>query len=255
MQGIIEIVKDLIHKACETHQRERQLTLESVDLCGRLYHFRAHIIAAMTMDDFAGRIGLTPDVYAKRAKAAHLMERFPRVRRMVASGELAITSVAALYPKITPANETTLLDAVAHKPKREVERLLTRITPAGEWISGEAEVELKLVLKESDIKKIERAREVLSHGGKVPVTVDVLMKAIEELLERRDPLRKAELSVARNSAGARTDSGHFERQTEPLRPGAKRPAIPARVRHLVVLRDQAPCTWFYPDGTRYPGRG
>jgi hypothetical protein len=128
MNSVIEVIKVLIAKASELHQRERALTLESVRVCGRLYHFRAHINAGLTMDEFARRIGLTPDVYAKRAKAHQLMERFPRVRQMVESGELAITSVATLYPKLTEANEKMLLDAVAHKTKREVERLAARIT-------------------------------------------------------------------------------------------------------------------------------
>jgi hypothetical protein len=236
MSTFFETIKCLIHRASELHQRERQLTLESVELCGNLYRLRAHLAAGISMDEFARRIGLTPDVYAKRAKAAQLMKRFPRVRTMVDSGELAITSVAALYAKLTPANETMLLNAVANQPTREVERLVARITHAGEWIQGEAEIELRLTLKESDIEKIERAREVLSHSGKIPVTVEVLMKAVEELLERRDPLRRAERTermkrakeaqgrepAATSSAPASTGETACAR-----RPGAKRPAIPA----------------------------
>jgi len=254
MHDIVEVIKHLIDNASELHQRERQLTLESVEVCGRLYHFRAHINLGMTMDDFARRIGLTPDVYAKRAKAARLMSLFPRIRQMVQSGELALTSVAALYPKITAANEKTLLDAVSHQPKRDVERLAARITPSGEWTEGEAEVELKLVLKESDMKKIERAREVLSHGGKVPVTVEILMQAVEELLERRDPMRKAERAAARASAAAQEDPEASKQPAHAVRPGAKRPAVPADVRHQVMLRDRAQCTWVNTSGTRCPER-
>ena len=79
MPSVLEILNDLIIKASEMHQRERQSTLESVELCGCLVRFRAHVNAGMTMDEFARRIGLTPDIYAKRAKAANLMHRFPRV--------------------------------------------------------------------------------------------------------------------------------------------------------------------------------
>jgi len=251
MHDIRELIKDLTSKAFEIHQRERQLTLESVELCGRLYHFRAHLNLGMNMDDFAQRIGLTPDVYAKRAKAAGLMSRFPRIRQMVDSGELGITSVAALYPKLTQANEKALLDAVSGQPKRDVERLAARITHGGEWTPGEAEIELKLVLKESDLQKIDRAREVLSHGGKVPVTVDILMQAVEELLERRDPLRKAERAAARNSAAPQPEGELADEPlAQPCRPGAKRPAIPASVRHQVVLRDKAQCTWVHAGGKR-----
>lgn len=259
MRNIIEVIKSMINEASEMHQRERQLTLESVRVCGRLYQFRAHVTAGLTMDEFALRIGLTPDVYAKRAKAYQLMTRFPRVRAMVESGEMAITSVAALHGKITDANQARLLEAVANKSKREVERVAARITPGGDWIEGEAEVELKIVVKESDMAKIQRAREVLSHGGKVPVTVEVLMKAIEDLLERRDPVRKAGRAVARDEKsesrwGVRGQRGEDGKDRVAVRPGAARSSIPARVRHQVILRDQARCTWVNPDGTRCPER-
>ena len=81
-------------------------------------------------------------------------------------------------------------------------------------------------------KKIERAREVLSHGGKVPVTVEVLMKAIDELLERRDPMRRAERAMAKNGAMALEPAGH---PVPSFRPGANRPTIPASVRHQVMM--------------------
>ena len=120
-------------------------------------------------------------------------------------------------------------------------------------------LELKLVVTESDMRKINRAREVLSHGGKIPVTVDVLMKAVEELLERRDPLRKAERAAAKASTealapDARADQRDSDGRPGASRPGTSRPAIPARVRHQVMLRDHAQCTWVNPDGTRCPER-
>jgi len=73
---------------------------------------------------------------------------------------------------------------------------------------------------------VERLAARITHGGKVPVTVDILMQAVEELLERRDPLRKAERAAARTSAAPQPEGELADEPlAQPCRPGAKRQTV------------------------------
>src|SRR5690606_21476452 len=51
------------------------------------------------------------------------------------------------------------------------------------------------------------ARDVLSHGGHVPTNSEVLMACVEALLEKRDPIRKAQRAAARKQAKESSSHG------------------------------------------------
>ena len=64
----------------------------------------------------------------------------------------------------------------------------------------EATFELRVTLTESQGELLDRAREVLANmrgGGRMPSLPEILIKALEALLDKRDPLRKAERRKAR----------------------------------------------------------
>ena len=50
-------------------------------------------------------------------------------------------------------------------------------------------------LSKSQLNTLERAREILAHGGHVPSTEDLVMQALTELVDRRDPVKKAQRVV------------------------------------------------------------
>ena len=254
-----ETVQDLIKEANDLHQRERLITLRSVWIVGRLEELRVRIIWGLSADDFAKRIGLTKNIFWKRAQAARVMQCFPATKGMVERGELDVSSVALLSPKLTEANHDMLLEAVKHKSKREIEAICSRVTVDGQWIEREGEAELRVTLSETEWKLLERAREILAHGGKVPQLKDVLTRAIEELVERRDPRRQAERWAARQAKEAAAEVGEKAEVDSLDSPspgkhqasqGCARPAIPAAVRHQVMMRDQGRCTWVEADGAR-----
>ncbi len=113
----------------------------------------------------------------------------------------------------------------------------------------------------------------------MPSLPEILVKALEDLLDKRDPLRKAERAMARfenspspspSPSPAKTAMAEVETETdaevvsEPASPGnggqspykkpATRPAIPAAIRHTVWLRDRGQCTWRHSGGSRCPER-
>ena len=235
---------EIIEETKQLHTRERSVTLESVSLIGALERRNAAVNLSMTSAQFAVHIGLTPNQYWKRAQAARLIRFHPEAQKLLESGETQVSHLALIAPKITQANSELLLDGIKHKSKREVALLLSRITPEGDLLPVEATFELRVTLTESQGELLDRAREVLSHSGRMPSLPEILVKALEDLLDKRDPLRKAERAKARaeNSPSSEKEaSDEVEAEAEavsalaspgngdqsPTKKSPSRPAIPA----------------------------
>ena len=256
----------LVEQGRDLHRRERAISLESVRLIGMLDRGNAAVNLGVSIDTLARQLGLTPSMFCKRAQAARVIHFYPEAAEMVEKGETEISHLAALAARITPANAQILLSGIKNKSKREVEQLLSIVTPDGRILEKEPEVEIRATLTQSQLAMLDRAREVLSHGGKVPSNAEVLVKALGDLLEQRDPLRKAERAAKRAAKrageldGAPSDEQASEAEkeaaeTRPTRaPGHERSAIPAAVRHAVELRDQGQCRRVLADGSRCPER-
>ena len=69
---------------------------------------------------FAKHIRLTIDQYWRRVQASRVMAEFPKVAAMLEAGELHLSHVAMLSPKLTRANEEVILPAIRNKSRREV---------------------------------------------------------------------------------------------------------------------------------------
>jgi hypothetical protein len=141
----------------------------------------------------------TANQYWKRAQAARLIRFHPDAQKLLESGETQVSHLALIAPKITQANSELLLDVIKHKSKKEVALLLSRITPDGDLLPAETTFELRMTLTESQVELLDRAREVLANmrgGGHMPSLPEILVKALEDLLDRRDPRRKAAMAEA-----------------------------------------------------------
>ncbi len=64
-----------------------------------------------------------------RMEAAHVARRFPVILRLLAKGQLHLTAVCLLGPRLGDENHLALLGGAIHKSKREVEELLVRWFP------------------------------------------------------------------------------------------------------------------------------
>ncbi|MGE0171674.1 MAG: HNH endonuclease [Oligoflexales bacterium] len=266
----------IVENAIQIHAQEQRITLESVEVVGKLEVRNAAVNMGMSSERFARYVGLTPNQYWKRAQAARVMRFFPKAKEMVLVGETQISHLSMIAARITQANSEVLLDGIKNKSRRQVEGLLSRITFDGNMLANrDPEIELRIKLRESDFALLDRAREILSHGGQAPSAPEILVKALNDLLEKRDPLRKAERAAARaekkNSPSAGKEASphkpvveqHMLKQlprhdTPPLPSAGKEPrrrAIPQAIKHQVWLRDQGQCTWTFPDGGRCPERG
>jgi len=131
-----------------------------------------------------------------------------------------------------------------------------------ELLPQEEICELKLTLTKSQFALLEMAREVLAAAGSVPNDAEIFMKALGDLLTKRDPMRKAERAAAKHgpkgsNVGSRTNT--VENPVESDDAAVPPPAgdqtiaaarqrqntagryIPAAVRHQIWLRYQGRC--------------
>jgi len=172
--------------------------------------------------------------------------------------------------------------------------LASRITADGRMLDREEKFQLTLTLTKSQIAHVDRAKEVLAARGQNPSNEQVVLKAIDDLLTKRDPMQKAARALARAEqkekseatgtgavanqvpiclgtrtksrdadqvisqlGGARTSRVAKTNQTLsqlPQNQQTTRPAIAERVKHEVYLRDQGQCTFAYANGRRCPSK-
>jgi 5-methylcytosine-specific restriction enzyme A len=232
----------------------------------------------MNQENFAYHVGLTPDQFWKRGQAARVLKKYPEFGDMIDAGETGVSHVARLSSQITPANAKMIARGIKHKSSREVRDFLAMVTPDGRTReTTETFVDIKLRLSKSQMDVLERAREILSHGGHIPTTGDLVMLAIEELVDRRDPVKKSEWAAARAMKKTQIDGQEYgdataarqadytaarqsgasdldsDGQTAPVelsalkqdapgRPKLARIRIPAAIRHKVWQRDGGYCT-------------
>ncbi|MCX6109508.1 MAG: hypothetical protein NTZ90_07895 [Proteobacteria bacterium] len=264
-----------VNEAKDLHSAERSHSLRSLYLVGALDTMRAACMLGMNTEQFAKHIGLSRDRYLKRVQVARVIHFHPRAKDLLEAGDTEISHLAVIAAKITPANRDLLLDGMKGKSKREVQMLASRVTADGHLLDQEELMDLKVTMTKAQMEQIDRAREVLAAAGKVPSLAQIISKAIEDLLAKRDPLKKAARSAARKAAAASAPAhgpgpspaaaNDMAREATNLPPtdlADAAPAhgrefharrfIPADVRHQIWLRDGGQCTHRFKDGSRCP---
>ncbi len=74
-------------------------------------------------------LGLSENAAFRRIVAARLSRRFPVIHSLLATGSLHLSTLELLRNDLSDENHAELLEAVAGKPKREVEAMLARRFP------------------------------------------------------------------------------------------------------------------------------
>jgi hypothetical protein len=217
----------------------------------RRLHWRAGFsnLAIYLVDRFA----LTEDQAYKRIRVARAAWYFPQVLTLLRRGETTLTNLALAAPRLTQANCAVVLENIRGRSKRDAAAFLARVGNDGGLVEEtEPEVELKVRVPRALMDKLQRAREVLAARGRNPPTAAVLDAAIESLLERRDPLRRAERAAARKQRpAAATATPPAANTTRPdNNAGKARRPIPVAVKNEVWLRDGGRCTYVAADGRR-----
>jgi hypothetical protein len=280
-------LRELFHHAKTVVAREREINLEVVLLIAALEAQNAAVNLAMWggKKELAEALGLTVNQYLKRAQAGRVLWRYPEFIDLIVTGKTHVSHVGTIAPKITEANKDIFLQEIAGKTERDIRTLVASVNRDGSRNrDDEMTFDLKLILTKSQLATLERAKEVLSATGALPTDEDVIAKALEDLLDKRDPLRKAERAVKRSEKKRQALDGEGHSVPNELRktegvlqtftthsipnvpglvkaptltphsvPNARRP-IPAEVKHVVTLKDQGCCSFLLKNGDRCGSR-
>jgi hypothetical protein len=155
-------------------------------------------------ENLARSLGLTENAYWKRAQAGRVLVSFPEFIGLVKKGLTHISHIAVLAPKITKYNAAIFTYEIADKTERQVRELVGSINKDGSRCATEAMFDIRLRFTKAQLERLDRARGVLSATGHVPSEEEAILKSIEDLLEKRDPVRKVERAKSRmeKKAGA-----------------------------------------------------
>jgi 5-methylcytosine-specific restriction endonuclease McrA len=171
----------------------------------------------------------------------------PALKAAIGEGMLTVAKASRIVPVITPATQEEWIGKASELTHRELEREVAKENPKSvrkETIKvltptrSELRVSISLALEQ----KIKRAQEVL----KAASLEETLEELVEFVLERKDPIRKAE----RVATQAPVRPGTCQVKSLPAARQIRRP-IPQVIRHQVSLRDQGKCTFRGCKETRW----
>src|SRR5258707_15865980 len=89
---------------------------------------------------------LSEDAVYNRIKTARAARRYPVIVSRLESGDLSLTTVRLLAPRLTPENHQELLAAASGKGKQAVEELLARRFPQPDVAARVRKVPTRLVM-------------------------------------------------------------------------------------------------------------
>lgn len=134
----------------------------------------------------------------RRILAMRLVRDNPEVEVKLESGDLSLTNAAnaqALFQRAkTELPRQEILARLENKTSREAEVILAEIAPnprmklnEGIRCLGHGEVELRVILKEETLEKLEKLRGLLVHKKGALRTAELIELLCEEALERYEP--------------------------------------------------------------------
>jgi len=200
-------------------------------------------------------LGYSEDAAAKRIQAARAALRLPAILQMIHAGEIHLSAVVMLAPRLTAENHLEMLERARGKSKLELQLMLAApaADPTG---NGHAPAERDRVEPVAAdrvrfgftggielLEKLQRVRELLWHkhpGGRLG---DIVSELAGFFLERRDPALK--VKTARRPVEIRapgTDGSPG--------PNGRSRRIPQWVKDAVWHRDGGTCAFMSPEGMR-----
>jgi hypothetical protein len=224
------------------------------------------------MDYAISALGLSSDVAYNHCTVAKKSQVLPEVRKAVAEGVLTVSAVRHLAPILTPDNQRELIELGKNLTQTELRREVAKRNPEMGEVPEKARyvkedrLVLELRVSEKLMKKLRRAQDLVSQSRRKLATLEETLEAMAEgFLEKRDPLRKAERARKKNSVAAAETGTESEpvseaefrlpfsriiRKKEETLTSARRTALPAAIRHSVLLKFGGQCSHTDKTGQR-----
>jgi hypothetical protein len=156
------------------------------------------------------KLGLSEDPANTLSRLAWKSQEIPRLLELIRSGEISITNARLICAILTVENQESWLSAASHLSKSELELALASEFPERVVVEKLKPVSSKLWrlqvgFSNEQTEKVRRAQDLESTRlGKAATLNDTLDRALEDYLDRRDPVRRALRAQARKERKART---------------------------------------------------
>jgi hypothetical protein len=212
-----EGLKELLTKGART---EARIVAHLAEVDARKLHLS---VGASSLFDYClSRLGLSNSEAFHRITAARLARRFPIIFELLERRDVHLTAVCLLRDYLTPENHHDLLRDVSHKTRIEIEELLAGRFPKADVPNrlsrqrafeplSEGRYCLQLSASNDLKRKLELARDLMSHAnpsGDLAVVVErALDTLIEKLQSRRFAQAKSRGSGRKISAGSPPGAG------------------------------------------------
>jgi hypothetical protein len=178
-------------------------------------------------------LGLSKGAAHYRKTAAELVQRFPEIVEPLRDGRLCLTTVVELEKVLTSENAKDVLPMFFAEPAPTPPPPAAgpaRTRDSVEPLTG-AESRFHFTVSRRFLKKLEAARDALSHSNPGADTEEILEAGLDLLLDRHAKRR-----------------GIVTKPLRSPRPSSDPGYVPAHVRRAVWERDGGRCQWPMPSG-------
>ena len=136
-------------------------------------------------------LGLTRDQSWKRSQAAGAVAKEPELLNLLKSGKTSVSTLALISPKLTEKTADEIKKFIPERSKREVEAFVSNLNRDGTRAPKPETVKVILEVDLATLTKLDQARRLLKQNRTSVSREDVLAAALEVLLDKKDPARKA----------------------------------------------------------------
>jgi hypothetical protein len=271
-EQLLSATREILRRACVV---EADLLVHLAEIEERRLHLE---MACSSMFAFCVmKLGFSEDATYNRLGVAHAGRHFPAILDALRSGEVHLSGLRVLVPRLTAENHCQLLARAAGKSKREIEELVAALAPKPpvpdvmRKLPRSARSETaQLALASATARRVEQPRAI------APLSEDTFKVQFTASRGLRDKLRQAQdlvrhrlpsgdlASIIESAVDLLIEKVKKERFAVGRKPrpdGKAKTAgpcprpMPASVRRHVYVRDQGLCTFVDEFGNRCPETG
>jgi hypothetical protein len=186
-------------------ENERQTLIKIIDCLHEVESRRLHLeMAYPSLFDFCVKeLGYSESAAYRRVSAMRLIKEVPTAREQIESGKISLsvaTQTQIFFKKLEkrqkPMNKETklqMLKSLENSSSRNCEKILIAIEPSvickdHVKLIDENHVEIRMTVSNDFMNKIERMKNLVSHTANDASIKEVLAKAVEFYLIKKDPL-------------------------------------------------------------------
>ena len=197
----------LVLSAKDVVQKERECTIALILHLMAIDARKIYVLAGFSsLAEYCMEVlGLSQNKAWKRSQVARVSALHPDLLLMLEKGEISVSHIALCAPRLTEANKDVLLNGIKGKSLREAGLFCSSVTYDGTIIEGERKSTLRFEAGDSFLQKLDRAREVMQSRTNGGGLANLLEEAVDLLLEKHDPLRKAERALQREKREAKSN--------------------------------------------------